>query len=69
MSETSSAESGSAEEQEADQPEEFLNRAARRAKGKKQGHSGAPGSGGSQPHGRPAVQANRKQFGNRRTGG
>ncbi|GIF21413.1 hypothetical protein BJ973_005140 [Actinoplanes tereljensis] len=57
-------------EPEAEQPEEFMNRAARRAaKGKKHGHSdsGVTQTGG-QPHGRGTVPA-RKSFGNRRSGG
>jgi hypothetical protein len=73
MSESSSADSSSApasaaDEQEPEQPEEFLNRAARRAKGKKGGRSDSLAPGASQPHGREVVQ-NRRQFGNRRTGG
>jgi hypothetical protein len=69
MSEASSAEPTPAEENDTDQPDEFLNRAARRAKGKKQGPSEGPGANTSQPHGRATVQVKRAQFGNRRTGG
>jgi hypothetical protein len=53
------------EDSESEQPEEFLNRAARRAKGKKHGRTEV--SAETQPHGRNTVQA-RKNFGNRRTG-
>jgi hypothetical protein len=63
------AESSAADEQETQEtpePEEFLNRAARRAKGKK--HGKAEVATHSQPHGRAAVPG-RRQFGNRRTGG
>ncbi|GIM91349.1 hypothetical protein [Paractinoplanes toevensis] len=58
------------EAEQAEQPEEFMNRAARRAaKGKKQGHSDSGvAQAGGQPHGRGVVPA-RKSFGNRRSGG
>jgi hypothetical protein len=69
MSDASPAEPSSAEENDADQPEEFLNRAARRAKGKKKGSSDGHEAHASQPHGRATVQVKRAQFGNRRTGG
>ena len=62
------AEASAEEERAAEEPEEFLNRAARRAKGKKRGQSGAPGQADNQAHGRDVVQG-RRQFGNRRTGG
>ncbi|GAA2624996.1 hypothetical protein [Paractinoplanes durhamensis] len=56
-------------EQNDEQPEEFQNRAARRAKSKKGGQSDAGfAQGGAQPHGRGTVSARRSQFGNRRTG-
>jgi hypothetical protein len=60
---------GEDEQQEA-QPEEFQNRAARRAaKHKKHAHGVAATQAADHQHGRGAVAANRKQFGNRRTGG
>ncbi|GIE99593.1 hypothetical protein [Paractinoplanes rishiriensis] len=65
MSEPSAPEESESEQSESAQPEEFLNRAARRAKGKK--HAKAEVSAQTQPHGRNSVQA-RKNFGNRRTG-
>jgi NAD(P)H-hydrate repair Nnr-like enzyme with NAD(P)H-hydrate dehydratase domain len=53
---------------EQQQPEEFLNRAARRAaKSKKHAHGEVLAQGGSQPHGRGNVTA-RKDYGNRRSG-
>jgi hypothetical protein len=61
------AESGAEGERETEEPE-FLNRAARRAKGKKGGRGGAIAQSAAQPHGRDAVQS-RRQYGNRRTGG
>ena len=48
------------------QPEEFLNRAARRAQGKKSGRPQQAGQG-MRPTGRGAVQSPR-QYGNRRSG-
>lgn len=57
------------EEQDADEPEEFLNRAARRAKGKKRGRGDGLAANAPQAHGRNVVQSRRQQFGNRRTGG
>ena len=54
------------EEPESGEPEEFLNRAARRAKGKKRGPVTQADSRAA--HGRDVVQS-RRQFGNRRTGG
>lgn len=62
------SESGAEGEREAEEPEEFLNRAARRAKGKKGGRDESLAKSASQPHGRDVVQ-NRRQYGNRRTGG
>ena len=58
------------DEEQEKQPEEFLNRAARRAaKSKKGGHSDAGlAQASSQPHGRGTVATRRQQFGNRRTG-
>jgi hypothetical protein len=56
---------------EEQQPEEFLNRAARRAaKSKKAGKGTDAGvaQSGSHQHGRGTVAARRQQFGNRRTG-
>jgi hypothetical protein len=50
-----------------EQPEEFVNRAARRAKGKKPGAGPEVFSKGQQPVGRGAVQSPR-QYGNRRSG-
>jgi hypothetical protein len=49
-----------------EEPEEFLNRAARRAKGKTHGKAETAGSG-MQPHGRGSVQVQRS-YGNRRSG-
>lgn len=66
---TAAEENDAAGENDAEQPEEFLNRAARRAKGKKHGPAGSVGQASSQPHGRATVQVKRSQFGNRRTGG
>jgi hypothetical protein len=58
-----------ADERESDEPqEEFLNRAARRAKGKKGGRSDTVTQADNRAHGRDVVQG-RRQFGNRRTGG
>ena len=62
------AESGAEGEREAEEPEEFLNRAARRAKGKKGGRGTSLAQTSSQPHGREVVQSRRQQYGNRRTG-
>jgi hypothetical protein len=62
------SESGAEGEREAEEPEEFLNRAARRAKGKKAGHSDSLAKTAAPPHGREVVQS-RRQYGNRRTGG
>jgi hypothetical protein len=67
MSEPEVEQSGDEEQQ----PEEFLNRAARRAAKSKKAGRGADGGiaqAGSQPHGRGMVAAKRQQFGNRRTG-
>jgi hypothetical protein len=58
------------DEQQDEQPEEFLNRAARRAaKHKKHAHGVAAAQTSDQPHGRGTVAVKRQQFGNRRTGG
>jgi hypothetical protein len=56
------------ETETAEESEEFLNRAARRAKGKKRGHADPSGPTAGQPHGRAVVESRRQQFGNRRTG-
>lgn len=56
------------DEQQQQEPEEFLNRAARRAKGKKHGHVDAKAAAG-QPHAHPGAVPNRRAYGNRRTGG
>ena len=61
------SENGAESEHDAEEPEEFLNRAARRAKGKKGGHAGSQAQTAAQPHGRDVVQS-RRQYGNRRTG-
>jgi hypothetical protein len=56
-----------AETPEADQPEEFLNRAARRARGKAKGHHHHTGHGEAPAGGRGSVQSPR-QYGTRRSG-
>jgi hypothetical protein len=57
------------EPEAANEPEEFLNRAARRAKGKKHWHVDARAGADSQPHGRGTAVPGRRAYGNRRTGG
>jgi len=49
------------------EPEQFLNRAARRAKGKGGAPANQPGSGGSKSGGRGPV-AGQRQWANRRSG-
>jgi hypothetical protein len=66
MSESSADSEPTAEEPEAQQPEVFTNRAARRAKGKS-GSKPETFSKGQRPVGRGAVQSPR-QYGNRRSG-
>ena len=66
MSESSADSEPTASEPEAEQPEEFTNRAARRAKGKA-GAKPEVFSKGQRPVGRGAVQTPR-QYGNRRSG-
>ena len=61
------AEESSAEEQETSEPEEFLNRAARRAKGKKHGQASDLANTAAQQHGRSSVPG-RRNYGNRRSG-
>jgi hypothetical protein len=65
-SDADAGEEPTAGEPEADQPEVFANRAARRAKGKKSGHAEVF-TNGQRPAGRGAVQSPR-QYGNRRSG-
>jgi len=59
--------SGTEDEQQPAEPEEFLNRAARRAKGKKHDHVDARTGAPQHVHG--AAAPNRRAYGNRRTGG
>jgi hypothetical protein len=66
MSESSAETDPTHEEPEAEQPEVFANRAARRAKGKSGGKPEVF-SKGQRPIGRGAVQSPR-QYGNRRSG-
>ena len=66
MSESSSEPGATAEETEGEQPEQFANRAARRAKGKSAAKPEVFAKG-QQPVGRGAVQSPR-QYGNRRSG-
>jgi hypothetical protein len=66
MSESSADSDPTAEEPEAEQPEVFTNRAARRAKGKS-GVKPEAFAKGQRPVGRGAVQSPR-QYGNRRSG-
>ena len=57
------------EQEQDEQPEEFLNRAARRAaKHKKHAHGVASAQASAQEHGRGAVPTP-KTYGNRRSGG
>jgi hypothetical protein len=57
------------QEEQDEQPEEFLNRAARRAaKHKKHAHGLATAQASAPEHGRGALPT-RKSFGNRRSGG
>ncbi|XVV14812.1 hypothetical protein ACQP2X_10915 [Actinoplanes sp. CA-131856] len=67
MSESTANSENPDETPEAEQPEEFLNRAARRAKGKAKGpHQHTEHAHGG-PHGRGAVPGSR-QYSNRRSG-
>jgi hypothetical protein len=65
-SDTPAEEEPAIEQSEAEQPETFANRAARRAKGKTSANPGVS-SKGQRPVGRGAVQSPR-QYGNRRSG-
>lgn len=69
MSESSAGSEATSDDPAAQEPEAevFVNRAARRAKGKKASGSGEIFSKGKQPVGRGAVQSPR-QYGNRRSG-
>ncbi len=69
MSESSAGSEATSGESAAQEPETevFVNRAARRAKGKKASGGGEVFSKGQQPVGRGSVQSPR-QYGNRRSG-
>jgi hypothetical protein len=66
MSDSTAGSDATVEEPEAEQPEVFANRAARRAKGKKSGAAEVAGKS-QRMVGRGAVQSPR-QYGNRRSG-